>query len=247
MSAENIVALVGTTGGAGTTRTAVELAATLAHDGRSVAIFDAAYATQGLAGYVDGEIDPDVTRLVTGETPVDAALYDLPLPSTVEGRVACCPADAPFERLARAKTPTAARAFESQLVDAGARFDHVLVDTPPIAANQAVAAVTAADRIVPVTPGTPRGADALQRTRDRLADLDTSPDAVLVTRGQLPEADAALPETSPLVADAPVCLEDDEFAGATVAAAEVAVGATLDVEPEEPGLVETVERYVPSR
>ncbi len=61
MSAENIVAQVGTTGGAGTTRTAVELAATLARDGRSVAIFDAAYATQGLAGYVDGKIDPAET------------------------------------------------------------------------------------------------------------------------------------------------------------------------------------------
>lgn len=247
MSSENLAALVGTTGGAGTTRTAVELATTLARDGRSVAIFDAAYATQGLADYVDGRIDPDVTKLVTGEASVDAALYDLSLPSTVEGRVACCPADAPFERLARAKTQRAARAFESRLADAATNFDHVLIDTPPIAANQAVAAVTAADRVVAVTPGTPRGADALQRIRDRLVDLDTALDAILVSRGDLSEADAAIPEASPLVADAPVCLDDDEFARSTVEAAEAAVETTLDIELEEAGLVETVEQYVPNR
>ncbi|SEO55941.1 hypothetical protein SAMN04487948_103228 [Halogranum amylolyticum] len=42
-------ALVGATGGAGVTRTAVELAATLARDGRDVAVLDAAYATEGLS------------------------------------------------------------------------------------------------------------------------------------------------------------------------------------------------------
>ncbi|OYR95948.1 cell division inhibitor, partial [Halorubrum sp. E3] len=41
------LALVGATGGAGTTRTAVELAALGARDGRDVAVVDAAFTTQG--------------------------------------------------------------------------------------------------------------------------------------------------------------------------------------------------------
>jgi len=43
------LALVGVAGGAGTTRTAVEMAATLARADRSVAVLDAAFGTQGLA------------------------------------------------------------------------------------------------------------------------------------------------------------------------------------------------------
>jgi Mrp family chromosome partitioning ATPase len=59
------LALVGAVGGAGTTRTAVEFGATLARDGRDVAILDAAYATQGLADYLAGRIETDITRVAT--------------------------------------------------------------------------------------------------------------------------------------------------------------------------------------
>lgn len=52
------VAFVGVTGGAGRTRTSVEVGARLAREGDSVAILDAAFATQGLATSVAGRIDP---------------------------------------------------------------------------------------------------------------------------------------------------------------------------------------------
>nr|WP_227776770.1 hypothetical protein [Haladaptatus pallidirubidus] len=58
-------ALVGATGGAGTTRLCIELGAMLAHAGRDVAILDAAFATQGLARHVPGRIGNDLTALLT--------------------------------------------------------------------------------------------------------------------------------------------------------------------------------------
>jgi MinD-like ATPase involved in chromosome partitioning or flagellar assembly len=93
-------ALVGATGGAGTTRLCVEVAALLAHAGRDVAVFDAAFATQGLARHAPGRIDPDATALLTD---ADVGLADALVdhPADLAGRLALCPASAPFERLAR--------------------------------------------------------------------------------------------------------------------------------------------------
>lgn len=238
-------ALIGAAGGAGTTRSAVEFAATLAADGRSVAVIDAAFATQGLAHYVSGRVDPDATALVTdaAEADLSAGLADLDLP--VPGRVACCPARAPFERLARAKTAEAARRFEDRIAAAAASFDRVLVDVPPVAANQAVAAVGAADRRTVIAPATTRGADAVERVRDRLADLGFGADAVVSTRGDISAADASIPVAAMRDPDdAPACLADESFAAAVAPATEVAVGCSLSLEFDEDGLVDRVESYV---
>lgn len=233
--------LVGATGGAGTTRLAVEIGATLARTGRSVAVLDAAYATQGLAQYVPGRIDPDITALVTGEGPLESGLTDLPVGTP--GRIAACPAAAPFERLARAKAPSAARRLETLVAEAAASFDHVLVDTPPVAANQAVAAVTATDRVAAITPASQRGADALGTLHDRLADLEVTADAVVVNGTQgpspVPDADAPVPRSETTTpADCPACLDPDPaFAPAVAAATEAALDRSLDLEfPEEGGL-----------
>ncbi|MFB6171249.1 MAG: MinD/ParA family protein [Haloarculaceae archaeon] len=235
------LSLVGAAGGAGTTRLTVEVGATLARAGRSVALLDAAYATQGLAQYVPGRVDPDVTALATGEGPVESGLVDLPVETP--GRLAACPALAPFERLARAKTPAAARRLEALASEAAASFDYVLVDTPPVAANQAVAAVTATDRVALVTPASERGADALGVLQDRLADLGAAGDVLLVngTRGPspVPDADVPIPRsevTTP--SNSPACLDPDPtFAPAVAAAAEAALDCSLDLDfPEEGGL-----------
>lgn len=186
------LALTGVVGGAGTTRFAVESAATLARAGRSVAVLDAAFATQGLATYVDGRIDPDVTKALVEEGDLSTALVDVEHPD-LPGRLAVCPAHAPFERVARAKGPEAAKRFEAFVASAAEQFDHVLVDIPPVAANQAVAAVNAAERVVLVAPASKRGADLLPRMEGRLADLGVDPAAVVVTR-----ADEAAPESTPL-------------------------------------------------
>lgn len=232
-------ALVGATGGAGTTRTAVELAAALAADERDVAVLDAAYATQGLADYVPGRVDPDVTRLVTDErdAPLGDGLVDLAL--DVPGRVACLPARAPFERLARAKTAGAARAFEERVDEAAARFDAVLVDVPPVAANQSAAAVTACERTGLVAPATTRGADAIQTMAARVEDVGGDVDAVVSTRGRMQNADASVPETDArAVDDAPACLDDADLAGGVAAVAE----ALLDVSVSKPegGLLDSL-------
>lgn len=71
MSIPTTIALVGATGGAGTTRLSLELAAALATDGRDVAVLDAAFATQGLSDYVSGtlgqRVRPSLRR--TGHQP----------------------------------------------------------------------------------------------------------------------------------------------------------------------------------
>jgi cellulose biosynthesis protein BcsQ len=100
------VAFVGTAGGVGTTRTVVETAAALARDGRRVRVLDAAYATQGLARFLDGRIDTDVTAVCADDAAEAAASYELGL--STPGGVAVTPAHAPFERVARAKTTSAA-------------------------------------------------------------------------------------------------------------------------------------------
>jgi len=227
-------ALVGATGGAGATRLTVEFAAAMARDGREVAVLDAAFATQGLAGYLQGRIDPDVTALATEERSLAEGLVELPVHAS--GRVVCCPAYAPFERLARAKTPEAARQFESFVRDAAVGYDHVLVDAPPVAANQALAAVSATDRTVLVAPATARGRDALPRMRDRLDDVGVSDPRVVRNEATDDEtADATLPEndvTAP--ANAPVADDGDgAFTEAVVDAVDATLDVSLDVELED--------------
>ena len=173
------LAFVGCTGGAGTTRLTAETAATLARGGRSVAIVDAAFGTQGLATYVGGRLDADVTAVAVGDVAVDDALFEWDIDA--DGRVALCPAHAPFERLARAKTAEAAQTLERAIEEVAGRFDHVLLDVPPVAANQAVAAATTAQRRALVVPASQRGSDLLPRQQGRLRDIGAPASAVVAT------------------------------------------------------------------
>jgi len=188
------VALAGAAGGAGTTRLAVEVGAVLARSGRDVAIVDAAYETQGLADYVEGPIEADVTELVTDGAPIEEVVHSVGLETP--GQLSLCPSRAPFERIARAKTAAAAEGLEKQVAAIALSHDAVLLDTPPVASNQAVAAVNTAERVVGVTPDSPRGADALARLQGRLADVGASLDAVVGTfadEGYVEAADVRVP------------------------------------------------------
>jgi len=235
-------ALAGTAGGAGATRLTVEVGATLARAGRSVAVLDVAFATQGLAQYVPGRIDADVVDLVADDDPrpADAAVD---LQTDTEPRLVAVPSRAPFQALARAKTAGAAERFETVLDRLDEAFDRVVVDVPPIATNPAVAAVTAAERVALVTPGTDRGVDSLQRSRARLTDIGTAPDLAVANRTADPpdgSIDLAVPESeAAAVADAPACLSpDDEFAPAVAALAGELFEESLDLEFPEPDLVD---------
>lgn len=226
-----ILALVGAAGGAGTTRLAVEFGATLARSGRDVAVVDTALATQGLASYLPGTIDPDVTALLTGDAELGAVLRDHP--ADLPGRLALAPARAPFERLARAQTAGAAKRLESQLAAASLSHDVVLVDVPPVNGNHAIAAVNAADRIAVVTPDTPRGGDGLARMQDRLDDIGADVDAVIANRerGFLSTAPTTVPESETAnPADCPACLTDDEFGAAVADGVEELLGVDLGLE-----------------
>jgi cellulose biosynthesis protein BcsQ len=234
-----VLSLVGATGGAGTTRLSLEVAGTLARTGSSVAVVDAAYATQGLAMTVDGPIDPDVTGAVTGDEPLTAATVDLAVDA--DGRVVVAPARAPFERLARAKTSESARRLAEGLATAAQRHDAVVVDVPPVGGNQAVAAVTAADRVGVVVPDSQRGMDALAHAIDRLRDVGAPADAVVANRVEgdpvVGVADAEIPPApEPSLAAAPTShAGTDEFAVAVAGAAETLVGASPDLDVEESG------------
>lgn len=232
--ATQTLALVGAAGGAGTTRLAVECGATLARSGRNIAVVDAAFATQGLADYVGGRVGTDVTAMLTDEADLEAVLCDCPLDAP--GRLALAPVRAPFERLARAKTARAAERFGKHVAAAGLSRDTVIVDTPPVAANQSVAAVEAADRVAVVTPDTPRGADAFARTRGRLADVGVGVDVVVANFADgdpiIEEADARVPESATAAPSAcPTCCPPEEtFAPAVADAVEAALDTSLDLE-----------------
>jgi septum site-determining protein MinD len=236
------VAFVGATGGAGTTRLTVESGATLARAGLDVAIVDAAFTTQGLASYVEGPIETDVTALVTEEAELGDALYDHT--TELPGRLALCPARAPFERLARAQTAGAASEFESQLAAASLSSDVVLVDTPPVGGNHAIAAVNAADHVVVVAPDSPRGADALALTRDRFDDIGVPIDGVFANRAddhlsavtaRIPESDVTDPRACP------ACLSPDEtFAPAIATGIEALLDTELDLEFPESGRLDGI-------
>jgi len=233
---------VGVTGGAGTTRTCVETAATLARDGQDVAIIDAAFGTQGLSRYVSGRIEPDLTATLVDERPVDESFVSCW--SDLAGEAKIAPAHAPFERLARAKTAAAAQRLEAGIQDAAQHFDHVIVDVPPVSANQAVGAVNAVDRRVLVAPATQHGADLLPRTRGRLVDVGTAVDGIVATRASssdpdetpLPEADAAIP-AGPGDVTRPTAIDpDDTLAPAVATATETLFDHSLDLTFETDGL-----------
>lgn len=244
--ATQTLALVGAAGGVGTTRLALECGATLARTGRDVALFDAAFETQGLASYVPGPIEDDVTALATEEATLESALYEHPI--DLPGQLTLCPARAPFERLARAKTAGAAQHFERQLAAASLAHDVVLVDTPPVGSNQSLAAVNAADRRALVTTDAPRGRDALARARERFEDVGAVIDAVIVNHADdepIPDADAVVPTTDVRAPqDCPASVPPDEsFAPAVADVVETVLDTTLDLEfPESGRLASLVDR-----
>ena len=226
------LAFVGAAGGVGTTRLALECGRLLAAEGIDTAVLDAAYGTQGLSDRVPGRIDPDMTKLCLGETPLEEGLIDLPAAGS--GRLAACPAHAPFERLARAKTPDAAERFEARIEEAKRRFDRVLVDTPPIATNPAVAAATAVEAVGVVCDGH-RAESAVPRTRDRLADIGIEPSGTLLTRTEShPDADVAIPAFE---SETPATEPDDPARAGLVAAVETMADVTIE-RTESPGFLD---------
>jgi len=186
-------------------------------------VLDAAYATQGLADRIEGEITPDMTELCLEDAPLESGLIDRAIDGG--GRLSVCPARAPFCRLAEAKAPEAAERFETRVGEAARRFEHVLIDTPPIAANQAIAAATSADTVAVVCDGA-RAEAAVPRTADRLQDIGVERFVTVVTRtSEHPEADVCVPDFG-----AGTVLEEEWTTahGAIAEVLEVTAGASLD-------------------
>jgi len=236
--ATQTLALVGAAGGAGTTRLTIESGATLARAGYDVALFDAAFETQGMRSYLDGRIEDDVTALLTGDAELGDVLYHHSI--DLDGRLAVSPARAPFERLARAKTAGAAERFERQLAATSLSHDVVLIDTPPVGANQALAAVNAADAVAVVTPDSRRGRDALAHTRERFVDIGAEIDTVIANRSEgeeLTDVDVHIPETDVTApGQCPSCVPpDDSFAPAVADALEATLDLDLDLGFAESG------------
>lgn len=217
------VAFVGAAGGVGTTRLTLECGRLLAAEGVDTAILDAAYGTQGLSGRISGRIDPDMTELCLAERPLEEGLVDLPAEGS--GRLAACPAHAPFERLARAKAPEAAERFGDRIEEAERRFDRVLVDTPPVATNPAVGAVTAVEAVAIVCDGG-RAESAVPRTGDRLADVGVDSSITFLTRTEThPDADVAVPAFE---SETPATERDDPAHAALAAAVERIADVTIE-------------------
>lgn len=235
--ATRTAALVGATGGAGTTRLTAECGALLAANDHDVVIFDAAFTTQGLAAYTPERIETDVTALVTEQHQLERALYDIG--EELPGRLALCPAWTPFERLARAKTAGAATQLEEQIAAAALSFDVVLVDTPPVGDNPSIGAVNGTDRTVVVAPDTPRGRDGVALAHERIDDIGATVDSVVANRNSegLLDSDVSVPEmeaTAP--GEFPASLPESEpFTPAIAAVCAQAVGIEPAVDIEEDG------------
>lgn len=216
---------------------------------------------------MSGRIGTDLTTLITDEAdaPLSAATY--PIASgdghaessgagggndapNLPGRADAIPARAPFERVARAKTAEAARKLERRIDEAATSYDAVIVDAAPAGSNEAVAGVTTADRTAAVFPATTHGRDALQRLRGRIADVGAGVDRSIAVAqsvekeatiggGAESDANVRLPATDPAVANAPTAATGDgEHVRAVAAAFEDAFDATVEIEFEEPGLVD---------
>ncbi|WP_459193051.1 ParA family protein [Halosimplex sp. J119] len=243
-----VYAVVSGVGGAGATRLSVEFAAALARDGYDAAVVDASFTTQGLAAFVPERIDPDVTRVLTEDRPLAEAETTLSL--DVPGSVTVAPALAAFERLARAKTSECARRLAERLSAATDRYDAVFVDVPPVGANQAVAAVTAADAVALVVPDTERGVEAVPRHCDRLGDVDAGVDAIVANQGNpdsptVEAADAVIPTSeATALSEAPTAVEPSAFTTALGAAVESLTGVDPDLpEPDSSSVTD----YLPGR
>lgn len=226
MGSESL-ALLGAAGGVGTTRLSIEAGAALAVDGADAIVIDAALATQGLAAYLPGRIDPDLTTALVDDLDLDAACQEYPL--DLPGRLRVCPAYAPFTRLAEAQTPDHAERFGA-FIEAGIDdADAVIIDVPPLASNIAVAGVAAADRIGVVTEPTDRGRDALSRCRGRVADGGDDVDFVVgnhVTEESVTDADVRIPESRVTdIPETPTVVEGDDGFGPGI---ESLVDAGLD-------------------
>jgi hypothetical protein len=107
---------------------------------------------------------------------------------------------------------------------------------PPVAANQAVAAVNACDRTALVAPTTVRGTDGRERMRGRLRDLGGDADAVVATRGTAEAADASVPRTEAGATAAPTALDGGEFGDGVARAAAAILDAEVDG-PDDGGLL----------
>lgn len=228
------IAFVGAAGGVGTTSLTLESGRLLAKEGHDTAILDVAYGTQGLSDRISGAIGPDMTALCLDDRPLEDGLIDLPLDGA--GRLAACPAHAPFERLARAKTPEAAKRFEALLDQAARHFEYVLVDVPPVATNPAVAAATSAETVIVVADGD-RADTIVPRTEDRLADICVSPSLTAVTQASAhPDADVALPAVG---RDGPVATAESKASDPLVELVTTMTDISIE-RPDSSGLLEDV-------
>ncbi|MDR5656060.1 AAA family ATPase [Halodesulfurarchaeum sp. HSR-GB] len=223
------VGFVGTVGGVGTTWSVLELGGVLAREGQAVLVLDLDFATQGLGRHVDGTVPVDATELLADpSTELADAVHEWPVDG--DGRFEVVPALAPFVQIAAAKSEAAGERVAERIEAATERADWVLLDVPPVVSNQAIGAVTAADRVVAVMPPSERGVDALQRERGRLADVGTAFDSVLAVGDGEPPADAttslpARPDGAP--AHRPATLESS---GHFVRAARTAAATLFDLD-----------------
>lgn len=225
------LALLGAAGGVGTTRLSIEAGAALALDGDDAVVFDTALATQGLAAYLPGRIDPDFTSLLIDDRDLGSALHEHP--ADLPGTLWVCPTYASFTRLAEAQTPDVAKRLATVVEAATDQADHVVLDVPPLASNLAVAAVTAADRLGVVTEPTDRGRDALSRCRGRLADIGAKPGFVVGNRvgdTEFGDADVRIAESRvESLPEQPTVIEGDDGFGPGIASL-VDVGLDADVD-----------------
>ena len=189
-------AVVGASDGAASAQLCLALGHTLAAADRSVLLLDVDADTQPLARYTPGAIETEFSQVLLG----DAALEEAVSPIETDGRrLAISPFRAPFTRLARAKAPEAAQRLAPILDDATAQYNHVIVHTPPVGSNPAVAAITETSTTALVTRADERGLDALYAMQGRVEDIGTEP-ATTVATGRQAHADAVdvvLPDVTP--------------------------------------------------
>jgi len=195
-ASSTITAVVRASDGTASAPLCLALGGMLAAADRSVLLLDVDADIQPLARYTHGVIDPDLSQVLLGDTTLEEATYPI---QADDGHIAVSPFRAPFTRLARAKASEAAQQLAPVLETATTRYDHIIVHTPPIGSNPAVAAITEASTVGIATRADEPGLDALYTMQGRIDDIGAEWTATVAT-GRNKHADAVdvvLPDIVP--------------------------------------------------
>lgn len=179
-----VLAVLSAARGEGKTSVAAQLAMNLAqHTGKPTLLIDGDLRSPAVHGLFDVCPGPGLADVLTGE----ASLEDAAVPDAT-GRLDVLPAGAPGENVHRL---IGSEAWRALLQDASARYEHIVLDTPPLlSAGESLAMAKAAGAcVVCVMRGKSR-MEQVMKARNRLQAVGAPLAGIVLNGGSARRADA---------------------------------------------------------